>query len=52
MFENVFADRQVAYGGDEALEPYFSDEECQEMLAEWVLTSDWEIVFSRFVDDP
>ena len=52
MFENVFADRQVTYGGDEALEPYFSDEECQEMLAEWVLTSDWEIVFSHFVDDP
>ena len=52
MFENVFADRQVTYGGDEALEPYFSDEEIQEMLAEWVLTSDWEIVFSYFVDDP
>ena len=52
MFEIVFADRQVTYGGDEALEPYFSDEECQEMLAEWVLTSDWEIVFSHFVDDP
>jgi hypothetical protein len=34
MFENVFADRQVTYGGDEALGLSFSNEECQEMLAE------------------
>ena len=51
MFENVFADRQVAYGGDEALGPSFSDEESQEMLAEWVLTSIEKLFFSHFVDD-
>ena len=51
MFENVFADRQVAYGGDEALGLSFSDEECQEMLAEWVLTSIEKLFFSYFVDD-
>ena len=51
MFENVFADRQVASGGDEALGLSFSDEECQEMLAEWVLTSIETLFFSHFVDD-